>query len=196
MNWYAGIGTRKLEGKESEVIERIAEHMAKWGWGLRSGGAKGSDVAFEMGCSSIGGRKQIFYPGELGVDQLFFHGDGSFSGSILACKLIARAVHPKGSSLAPDVLALHARSTYQILGPDLNSPVKVVVCCARTNPGGTYKGGTAQALRLAKMLNIPIINIAGYNREQEDTVLTQLYLLTKSLTKPLMREDFKNETAI
>jgi hypothetical protein len=76
-------------------------------------------------------------------------------GSVVACKVIARLLHPNGKNLSPDALELHARNTYQILGTDLNTPVQFVVCWTEGGLGG---GGTGQALRLAKMLNIHIID--------------------------------------
>lgn len=84
-------------------------------------------------------------------------------GSSLGAKLIARLVHPNGKNLKPDHLELHARNTYQIIGQDMNTPADLVICWTE---GGRGEGGTGQALRLAKMLNIPIIDFGVYDTPQ------------------------------
>jgi hypothetical protein len=48
------------------------------------------------------------------------------------------------------------RNSFQVLGPDLQSPVSFVVCWTT---GGKISGGTGQALRIAKDLSIPIFNL-------------------------------------
>ena len=46
----------------------------------------------------------------------------------------------------------------------MNTPVNVVICWTE---GGRGEGGTGQALRLAKMLNIPIIDYGVYNTAED-----------------------------
>jgi hypothetical protein len=53
------------------------------------------------------------------------------------------------------VLALMARNCYQVLGQNLDTPVDFIVCYTPDE----YKGGTSQALRIARDLNIPYYNI-------------------------------------
>lgn len=48
-------------------------------------------------------------------------------------------------------------------GPEV-TPVSFVVCWTE---GGLLKGGTAQALRIATALNIPIINLGSAQSAQE-----------------------------
>lgn len=59
---YTGIGSRETPQEVLETIQDVARHFAIKGWMLRSGGAKGADSAFESGCNSVGGSKQIFLP--------------------------------------------------------------------------------------------------------------------------------------
>ena len=53
-----------------------------------------------------------------------------------------------------------ARNGYQILGKDLKTPVRFVICYT---PNGDRIGGTAQALRIAMDLKIPVFNAGNYN---------------------------------
>ena len=55
-----------------------------------------------------------------------------------------------------------ARNCHQVLGQDLKTPVDFIVCW--TKDGGE-SGGTGQALRIARDLNIPV-----YNLYFEDTI--------------------------
>ena len=50
-----------------------------------------------------------------------------------------------------------AQNTYQIAGKDLDLASDCVICWT---PNGQEVGGTAQAIRLAKTLNIPVFNLA------------------------------------
>jgi hypothetical protein len=73
---------------------------------------------------------------------------------------IARKYHPAWNNLSHAAKKLMTRNTFQILGYDLNTPVSVVVCWTL---GGRIQGGTGQALRIAKDMNIPIFNL--YNKD-------------------------------
>lgn len=185
---YAGIGSRETPGEVLECMRHVGTSMANAGWTLRSGRAKGADKAFEDGARYARGKCEIFLP----------EPDMSFStrslppsppeiryldeveGSVLACKLIARLVHPKGKSLSPQALELHARNTYQILGKDLNTPCDVVLCYTQGAQGG---GGTGQAIRLAKLLNIRIIDFGMYDNVIKWRELTT-YILSSYAGRP------------
>jgi hypothetical protein len=73
---------------------------------------------------------------------------------------IARKYHPAWNNLSHAAKKLMTRNTFQILGYDLNTPVSFVVCWTL---GGKIQGGTGQALRIAKDMNIPIFNL--YNKD-------------------------------
>ena len=57
--YYTGIGSRNIPDTYFNLIIAIAEYMAKQGYILRSGGADGSDNAFEIGCDRANGKKEI-----------------------------------------------------------------------------------------------------------------------------------------
>ena len=69
-------------------------------------------------------------------------------------------------------------------GPEV-TPVSFVVCWTE---GGLLKGGTAQALRIATALNIPIINLGSAQTAQE---LEALVLAVDEL-----QADLKNKKVI
>jgi hypothetical protein len=49
-----------------------------------------------------------------------------------------------------------ARNAMQVLGPDLDTPSKVVVCWTKN---GKTSGGTGQALRISLYHGVPIFNL-------------------------------------
>lgn len=159
---YAGIGSRKTPPEMCQVFANLAGRLGQAGWTLRSGRAEGADSAFEAGARAVRGSCEIYLPEDLSPLSQRVNDDlrearylDEVTGSVLGCKIIARLLHPYGNHLRPESLELHARNTYQIIGRDMNSPVQFVVCWTE---GGLGKGGTGQALRLAKMLNIHIID--------------------------------------
>lgn len=165
---YAGIGSRETPKEVLAHMSRLASLLGRAGWTLRSGRAIGADTAFENGARSVGGKCEIFLPDEssympmsqMSYDPLKPSYMDEHTGSVLACKLIARLIHPNGKKLTPNALELHARNTYQIMGRDLNTPCDVVICWTEGGLGG---GGTGQAIRLAKLLGIQIIDFGMYD---------------------------------
>lgn len=152
MKKYAGIGSRKTPQDVLEKMSKIAEHLAKHNWLLRSGGAEGADLAFEIGCDKAQGKKEIFLPWR-GFNK---------SASILYTQsndalILASTIHPAWNYLSYGAKKLHARNTHQVLGQDLKDPVDVVICWT---PNGKETGGTATAIKLAKQYKIKVINLA------------------------------------
>lgn len=172
---YAGIGSRQTPSEVCAVFANLAGRLGQAGWTLRSGRAIGADSAFETGARAVRGSCEIFLPNKhnyMTMGQICKeYGDegeqwkyvDEVEGSVLGCKIIARLLHPNGKNLDPYALELHARNTYQIIGQNLNSPVQFVVCWTE---GGRGEGGTGQALRLAKMLNIPILDFGVYDTQE------------------------------
>ena len=163
---YAGIGSRETPPACLEIMAILAGRLGKAGWTLRSGRAKGADSAFEAGARAVRGKCEIFLPEDLRPLSMRDNEPpkarymDEVDGSCLGAKLIARLLHPNGKNLKPDHLELHARNTYQIIGQDMNTPADLVICYT---VGGRGEGGTGQALRLAKMCNIPILDFGVYD---------------------------------
>jgi len=165
MNYYAGIGTRDIDHKKVFImIEGIAKVLATKGWTLRSGGADGCDKVFETHCIEHAGLKEIYLPwrgfnknpSSLYLDNL---------GNVADAEQIAEQHHPHWNYLTHAARKLHTRNVYQVLGRDLNTPVKFVVCYTKD---GKASGGTGQAIRIAESLKIPVYNLFNYinNNEQ------------------------------
>lgn len=60
--YYTGIGSREAPEHILNYISVAASHMANNNFILRSGGASGSDSAFEFGCDKVNGKKEIYLP--------------------------------------------------------------------------------------------------------------------------------------
>lgn len=148
INCYAGIGSRTTPNDILVQMYNIAVLLAKKGYILRSGGADGADSAFEKGCDSVNGKKEIYLPWKgfnNNKSELYKPTQEAFE--------TARANHPRWFYLKDGAQKLHARNSHQILGLDLKSPVKFVICWTQES------GGTEQALRLARNNEIQIINL-------------------------------------
>ena len=156
-------------------MQRFGQHMAERGWGLRSGRAEGADIAFEAGaCAAADPLLEIFLPWR-GFGSAEFskaHPELSLYPGIVASPLqfsnatsLVEAVHPRFRLLQAGPRKLHLRNCFQVLGADLNNPVKFVVCWT---PDGAVNeaessretGGTRTAIVLAERNGIPVVNLA------------------------------------
>ena len=159
LNYYAGIGSRETPIEIIHLFKKVAYYLSQKEFILRSGGAKGADKAFEVGCDNFNGQKEIYLP---------WNGFGD-SDSKLVVKdnkafEIAEQYHPYWHNLSQGAKKLQARNSHQVLGWDLNTPSKFVICWTKNGKGS---GGTGQAIRIAKAYNIPIFD-AGYWNDIED----------------------------
>ena len=154
MKTYAGIGTRELPNDFAIMFTKLAIYLSEQSFTLLSGGASGSDMAFEKGAGS---NKVIFLPWN------------NFNGKMVDGKTFRLALpeankyvvkyHPNASALSQGGFKLMARNSHQVLGVDLKSPVSFVICYTKNASGS---GGTGQALRIAKDNNIPIFDCGAY----------------------------------
>ncbi|AGR47938.1 DNA recombination-mediator protein A [Sinorhizobium phage phiM7] len=157
--FYAGIGSREtpqvILNDMTDICRQLyATHTC------RSGGAGGADSACETGA---GDHKQIFLPydGFNGrhVDDVYFF---KLTGEIeKQARKMAEYYHPAWSRCSFAARRFHTRNVPQVLGPDLKTPVEFVLCYTER---GLMKGGTAQALRIAKDHDIPIFNLGKYTK--------------------------------
>lgn len=180
---YAGIGSRRTEDAVDpdskrpilEVMEELATELESLGYKLNSGHAEGPDQAFEKGVKEDS-HKQIF----------------TKSDATSRTYKIAREVHPNWKSLGAYAKGLQARNTFQVFGRDLDKPVDFVLCYTpdgaendpRTGetehltgynrPGIPNTGGTGQAISMASMKGIPVINMANPGwRARLDAILAR-----------------------
>lgn len=171
--FYTGIGSREAQDYP-EVMNRCQE-FAKFcrasGLVLRSGGAEGCDQAFQMGADELA---EIWLPwdgfcGWHTKDNEKFH-LLSQTQTLMATELTLQ-FHPKCRPMTHSNRqwwALMNRNAAQILGPNLSYATarersKFVACWT---PTGQDTGGTAQAIRIARWLDIPVFNF--FHKDQEE----------------------------
>lgn len=152
---YTGIGSRETPADIYKKMTEISKILDQKGYTLRSGGAEGADSAFEDSTEN----KEIFIPW-----TGFNHRETPYVGAGPKALELAEKLHPNWKGLKNPVKLLIGRNTYQVLGKNLDSPSKFVVCW--TNDGAEYKGqvgistgGTGTAIKLAAINNIPVINL-------------------------------------
>lgn len=159
--YYAGIGSRSAPFEILYLMRIIAHRLSRIGYKLRSGGAKGSDKAFESGA---GGNAEIYLSSD--AENWAFE---------MAEKTLPTD-RKNFSTWTPYIKGLIARNMMQILGKNGDSPVDFVVCWA---PSTFYKdsssGGTGYAIRLALSLGVKVYNL--YDVEQQKEFLRFLEVL-------------------
>lgn len=157
--YYAGIGSRDTPIEIQTLMKDLASKLERKGFILRSGGAQGADKAFENGVTSSK-NKQIFYQ--------------SHANDLV--REIANVFHPAPYALNKSLTAwnLMARNTFQVMGGDLNQPVRFVILWTKdgckhhsTRTRGT--GGTGQAISIASHFNIPVFNL--YHDKDKEEIL-------------------------
>lgn len=160
--YYAGIGSRSTPNNILDLQCKIATQLEKDGWLLSSGGAEGSDEAFERGLPTITPNRVIL-PWS-GFNKKYTS-DGYFDYYSAKreikeqCEDLASAIHPYWDNLKQSYRTLHARNVMQILGENLDTPVKFVLYWAPEDKHGVAKGGTRTAVVLAQRLGIPTFNM-------------------------------------
>lgn len=164
---YAGIGSRETPEPIQKLMFKIAAILARKGYKLRSGAAEGADTAFELGCVSVGGDKEIWLPWKgfnNHEDTKLYPNPGHFAK--------AESALEHWGKLTQGAKRLHARNVGQVLGMHLELPVDFVLCW--TPDGATSRqecttktGGTATAIKLASDLGIPVINMQKYSSTED-----------------------------
>jgi hypothetical protein len=154
---YTGIGARATPERFLLSAMKLGKHMAQKGYVLRSGAAEGASAAFEQGCDSVNGQKEIYLPwrGFNGNrSELFAIPDRAYG--------IMKNFNIAWDTLSESAKKLQARYVLTILGQDLRTPSRCVICYTK---GGKQKGGTGRALQIAKKHNIPIFDMGRFEDE-------------------------------
>ncbi len=145
--YYAGIGARDTPEEALSAMNKLSAWLGSLGLILRSGGAEGADTAFDTGTLE----SEILLPWPR------FNGHSSqYDKPSEEAKQIASNVHWNWENCKPAVQNLHGRNAQILLGPNLDKPVKFVICWTED---GKDKGGTGVALRIARQYKIPIFNL-------------------------------------
>lgn len=157
MNFYAGIGSRQTPREILELMEQLAYWLCEDECVLRSGHAPGADQAFERGVGQAEGIAEIFLPWETFEAQSQFpSGADVYWEPRPEAFEIAQQFHPAWPRLSQGARKLMARNAHQMLGWNLKSPVRFVLCWT---PEGKVTGGTGQSLRMAIAHNIRVFNL-------------------------------------
>jgi hypothetical protein len=159
MKYYTGVGSRKTPKHVLVIITKVATKLCQEGWILRSGGADGADKAFELGSSKE--MRHIYYANDA-TDE--------------AIKL-ASLYHPAWYKCSDYAKKLHGRNSLQVLGRDLMTPSKFVICwtpdgCIHHNSRKFETGGTGTAISIASLHGIEIFNLQ--NKEHFDRISSWL----------------------
>ena len=123
---YAGIGARATPGPVLADMSKMAAWLARTGWYLATGGARGADTAFAAGAPA--GRRTLYLPwpgynGHTGPDCRTLS-----RSELAACINIAASVHPAWHRCSEAVRRLHASNAAAVLGAQLDRPVDAVAC--------------------------------------------------------------------
>lgn len=165
MKAYAGIGSRETPPDICALMREIAFKLACHDWILRSGAARGADSAFEEGAlSSFHAVQPEIYLPEPGWNLRPNRPPYIPKPSREAYQVTAKH-HPAWHKVKPNARALHARNAHQVLGRDLQSPARFVICYTPDGADGIHvltsqrTGGTGQAIRIAVAHNVPVFNL-------------------------------------
>lgn len=151
--YYAGIGSRSTPPDVLELMIGIGARLAEQGYVLRSGHAEGADQAFEEGA---GGQAEIYLPWHTFNDDVPVWGK-RFVPPTHDAMMMARHHHPAWDRLSQAAQKLHARNSHQVLGYTLDRPSKFIICWT---PGASAKGGTGQAIRIARYYKLRVFDLA------------------------------------
>lgn len=182
--FYTGVGSRETPPEILVLMEQMARYLALLGWRLRSGCADGADQAFQRG--AVG---SIAYPKVLPELYLPWNGFRYSEGQSWAneCKGFINTPELDNYEQAlsiilamrPDVehkrgpRALHTRNVYQVLGRDLATPSRKLICWAEpAGRGHNVRGGTNTAVQLARRHNVPVLNLC----RDEDRLRAEKFL--------------------
>lgn len=165
--YFTIVGSRETPDNILKFMELLSYKLCVKGYIPRSGGADGADTAGEDGWWNY-----ILEGKGINEAEIYIPWDGfnkrfeATRGVIVASELdnwkeaqgIASKIHPVWENLKSGAKSLHTRNIYQVLGKDLATPSKFLVCYAKPQ-GDSVSGGTRTAYELAKQNKIPCFNL-------------------------------------
>lgn len=162
--YVTGIGSRDLPDWAFNEIEKSCKGLWLENYVLRTGAATGSDQAFLEAFAQTKSRAEVYLPWPSFEKEFMDYISRTniqlqvYSQAHPDAFAVAAEFHPAWKRLSYGAKMLHARNVHQVMGYDVNNPVfsSLIVCYTEN---GLEKGGTAQALRIAKHYSIPIINL-------------------------------------
>jgi hypothetical protein len=164
--YYAGVGSRETPKHIMQMMNEVARYLESEDWILRSGAAEGADTAFEEGIHDEA--KEIYLPWSGYNNSKSELNPKNYPFTQVEQDLTAH-FHPAWNKCSPSARLLHCRNTRIVLGlEDIHGPhvqpSRFIVCWTVK---GMVTGGTGQALRIAKSINVPIINFGKATSTKE-----------------------------
>ncbi len=156
-----GIGSQETPLSVLQAMASLGTRLARDGWTLRSGGARGADVAFETGHRRIAAdRLEVYLPWKSfnkNESPLYTVGPEALQ--------VAAQHHPAWDACSGMAQKLHGRNAYQVLGPALDTPSAFLVCWTRDGATNRQErsrdtGGTGTAIEIADAHGVPVFNLA------------------------------------
>lgn len=146
--YITGVGSRQAPKQILLAMAQLAGRLVQSGWTVRTGTADGADAAFIMGAEACPDRLRVYGPSDATPTAL----------------QIARKYHPAWDRCSDYAKRLHARNVLQVLGDDLKTPSKLLVCwtldgCKRHGTRTIKTGGTGTAISIASENGVPVYNL-------------------------------------
>lgn len=166
MMFYTGVGSRETPHEVCGVFTEVAMTLNHHGFTLRSGGARGADISFQIGV--LDNKMEIYLP-EDGFNKNKANNvtifDAFFFENYDEALYIAKNTHPNWSNCDSFARKAHIRNVYQVLGRDLKTPSDFLICWTKDAVTQIDKitrdtGGTSTAIKLALLNNVPVFNVA------------------------------------
>lgn len=166
---YYASGNRDAPDHILAKVNQLAKDLDEFGYTLRHGSMDGIEVAMEAGAK----HKELHVPflpwKEFDKKQVasYFNTD--------EVKALAEMFHPTWDGLKPVIQAFLSKNVRGILGKDLKSPVRFIVCWSEdgaefSNEKTNKTGSVGHIIALASALKIPVFN---YGKPDADTRLRQ-----------------------
>lgn len=161
MDYYTGVGSRKAPREILNQMTTLAQLLADRGYALRSGGAGGSDTAFERGAGS----QAVIYLAEnfmhKPTGEVRYYDQAPYEEA----RRIVEQTHPAWHRCNEFVRRLHTRNMFQVLGHDLNTFLTGLICwtpdgAQTAQETSIHTGGTGTAIRIADQYRVPVLNLA------------------------------------
>jgi hypothetical protein len=164
--YYTGVGSRATPDPILLKMRQIAILLYDAGYILRSGGAAGADASFERGVDDALERrpksetllpKRIYVPWK-GFESRKDSQEGDIYKIDIKAFAIASRIHPTWDRLGDPAKRLHARNIHQVLGDDLKTPSRFLICWTED---GQLIGGTRTAIVCAKTYKVLVYNLGN-----------------------------------
>lgn len=180
--YFTLVGSRQTSQDSQIILRELSKQLLKLGYIGRSGAAKGADECLEVASFVTGiPNVEIYLPWggfqERVADDIHYINAQTLSNYEQA-RILAAQIHGGFRYCSFGAKSLHTRNVYQVLGRDLSTPSDLVVCCAPPDTSGKgVIGGTRTAVKLAKNLNIPTLNVYGLCEEDSREKLNSIIML-------------------